>query len=137
MTFVAVLLLVSAVMTEPVDQRMAPRAVALEIARVARTPLEAAVLVVMAWEEARLIPDAIGDGGKARCAYQLWGAPLSVLRDLRQCTEIAYARLMASWAACPESPIAMYASGSCKRGTRLSARRMAKAFALLSSVDSN
>jgi len=131
MTFAACLAIVLAVISEPIDQRMAPRAIALEIARVAQTPLEAAVMAVTSWEESRHMPDAVGDSGRARCAFQLQHAPISVLRDLRQCTEIAYERVMASWRACPNAPLAIYASGRCVRGTRLSARRMARALALL------
>lgn len=131
MTFALCLALVLSVITEPIDQRMAPRALALEIARVARTPLEAAVMAVTAWEESRLIPDRIGDHGAARCAFQLQHAPLSVLRDLRQCTEVAYARIVASMSTCPDAPLAMYASGNCDHGRRLSERRMRKAVRLV------
>src|ERR1700676_1421557 len=120
MTFAFVLSLVLAVMTEPIDQRMAPRALALEIARVSRTPLEAAVRVKMAWEESRLIPNAIGDGGKSLCALQVQrnGLPhavwLSTLTDLRKCVEVADERLRASAADCPDAPLSSYAAGTCK-----------------------
>jgi hypothetical protein len=117
---------------------MAPRAIALEISRVAKTPLEAAVMAKTAWDEGRLIPNRVGDHGKSLCTFQVQqnGLPLKVwlstLTDLRTCTEIAYERVMASWKACPGAPLAVYASGRCDRGTRLSARRMASAIALVS-----
>jgi len=133
-TFALVLALIVAVQTEPLDQRMAPRSLALEISKVARTPLEAAVMVETAWQEGRLIPNAIGDHGRARCVYQLWGAPLSVLTDLRDCVERAHDRLVASAEACPDAPLAVYASGSCGRARKLSARRMRAAAALLARV---
>jgi hypothetical protein len=135
MTFAFVLALVMAVQTEPLDQRMAPRAIALEISKVARTPIEAAVLVVMAWEESRLIPNAIGDHGRARCAFQLQHASVDVLTDLRKCVEVAHDRLVASAEACPDAPLAVYASGSCGLARKLSARRMALAERLLLLVE--
>jgi hypothetical protein len=134
MTFAFVLSLVMAVITEPIDQRMAPRAIALEIARVSRTPLEAAVRVEMAYEESRLIPDRVGDGGKSRCAFQLQRAPISVLTDLRQCAEIADVRLRQSARDCPDAPLSSYASGGCN-AVKLSARRMSAASRLLARVE--
>ncbi len=134
MTFALCLALVLAVQTEPTNQRMAPRAIALEIARVARTPLEAAVMAVTSWEESRHVPDAVGDSGRALCAFQLQHAPSSVLRDLRQCVEVAHARLVASAEACPDAPLALYASGRCDRGTKLSRRRMTQAASALALV---
>lgn len=110
-SFAVVLSMVQAVATEPVTQAMAPRGVALEIARVAVDELEAARLVATAWHEARLIPDKVGDHGKALCVFQLQHAPRQVLRDLRLCTELAAARLRASVAANPAHPFAVYLSG--------------------------
>jgi hypothetical protein len=131
MPFAFVLSLVLAVMTEPLDQRMAPRAIALEIARVSRTPLEAAVMVEMAWEESRLI-DRDGDSGRAHCQFQLWGRPPT---DLRDCVERAHQKLAESFAACPDSPLSLYASGSCALARRLSSRRMSAAARLLAAVE--
>jgi hypothetical protein len=140
MTFAACLAIVMAVITEPIDQRMAPRAIALEIARVARTPLEAAVLAKTAWEEGRLIPNRVGDHGKSLCTMQLkqnhlrlrdW---LALNDDLRRCIEEGYARIMQSWQACPDAPLALYASGRCDRGTKLSRRRMTQAASALALV---
>lgn len=131
MTFEFVLALVLAVMTEPLDQRMAPRSLALEIARVSRTPLEAAVMVEMAWQESRFI-DRDGDSGRAHCQFQLWGRPP---KDLRDCVERAHAKIEESFAACPDSPLSLYASGSCALARRLSARRMKSAQHLLELVE--
>jgi hypothetical protein len=100
------------------------RAIAAEIARVAADRHEAAVMVVVAWRESAFRASAVGDGGLARCAFQLHGAPRSVLTDLRQCTELAAERLRASAAACPSAPLAAFASGTCERGRKISAWRM-------------
>lgn len=132
--FPLALALVAAVQNEPLDQRMAPRAVALEIAREAEDLKEAATLAVMAWEEGRLRPDAVGDQGRSRCVYQLQRTTWSVLRDLRECTHIALERLRASAAACPDAPLAAYASGNCGHARVLSARRMAKVWRILRAV---
>lgn len=135
-TFALVLALVTAVQTEPLDQRMAPRSIALEISRVAQTPEEAAIRVQMAWDESRLIPDAVGDSGKSFCAFQLQRNKLSVaehretLTDIRKCVEVADRRLRDSAAACPGAPLSSYAAGSCQ-AVKLSARRIAAARRLL------
>lgn len=129
--FVAVLAMVQAVRSEPLDQRMAPRSVALEIARVAVDELEAARLVKTAWDEGRLKPTAIGDHGKALCVFQLQHAPARVLRDLRLCTEIAAQRLRASVAANPEHPFAAYLSGNPRAAWSLSDERERAARRLL------
>jgi hypothetical protein len=133
--FAIALALVTAVQTEPLDQRMAPRAVALEIAREAETVEEAAVFAVMAWEEGRLMPDALGDQGRSRCVYQLQRVAWSVLRDLRECTRIAAGRIRQSMRACVDAPLAVYASGNCWHARLLSARRMARVWRLLRMVD--
>jgi hypothetical protein len=132
--FALALALVAAVQTEPLDQRMAPRAVALEIAHEAETLEEAAVLAETAWEEGRLVPDAVGDHGLSRCVYQLQRVAWSILRDLRECTRIAAARIRQSMRACVEAPLAVYASGNCGHGRMLSARRMAKVWRVLRMV---
>lgn len=55
----------------------------------------------------------VGDGGRSLCAYQLQGAPRAVLTDARLCTRIGLARLRASWALCPDAPLAAYAGVRC------------------------
>ena len=132
--FLQVLAMVTAVQSEPLDQRMAPRAIALEIARVSDSLEDAAAHVVIAWEEGRLIPNAIGDHGKALCVDQLQHAPAVVLRDLRACIELGAKRLRASMAACPAHPFAPYASGSCALSHRLSAVRQALSDRLLAAA---
>ncbi len=61
-------------------------------------------MVVVAWRESAFRANAVGDGGLARCAFQLHGAPRSVLTDLHKCTELAATRLRASALACPSAP---------------------------------
>jgi hypothetical protein len=100
------------------------RAIADEIARVSVDTHEAAIMVVVAWRESAFRAGAVGDGGLARCAYQLHNAPRSVLTDLRECTELAAERIRASEVACPSAPLAAFASGTCERGRKLSAWRM-------------
>ncbi len=130
-TFESVLLLVMAVITEPISQRMAPRSVALEIARVARTPLEAAVMVQTAWDEGRLIPGAVNPVDGSMCAFQLQLVPRSVLIDLRECTERAYTKLIASMRKCTKAPLAAYLSGNCETAIEIARLRWARALALL------
>lgn len=129
--FAAVLTMIATVQNEPTNQRMAPRALALEIGRVAESPLEAARMVVLAWRESRFVPDAEGDGHAALCAFQLQHAPKRVLRDLRLCTEIAVKRLRVSVAANPDHPFAVYASGRADWAWRLSDEREEAAQRLL------
>ena len=133
-SFPIALALVTATITEPVDQRIAPRAVALEIAYAAESVEEAATLAVMAWDESRMRPDAIGDQGRSLCAYQLQRVSWGVLGDLRFCTRIAVERLRESARQCPSAPLAVYASGNCGHARELSARRMAKVWKILRSL---
>lgn len=132
--FAVALLLVAAVQTEPMTKDMAPRAIALEIARIAESVEEAATLAVQAWEEGRLMPGAIGDHGRSLCVYQLQRVSWRVLYDLRECTRIAAERLRMSARQCPSAPLAQYASGNCGHARELSAKRMAKVWRLLRMV---
>lgn len=123
MVLTTVLMMMAAIAPDAENTNDA-RAIASEIARVAVDSHEAAIMVVVAWRESAFRSNAVGDGGLARCAYQLHNAPRSVLTDLRQCTELAAERIRASAAKCRSAPLAAFASGTCERGRKLSAWRM-------------
>lgn len=112
--FAMVLAMVEAVVPAP-TRHQAPRAIALEIARVAESPLEAARLVIVAKRESDFVPAALGDHGQALCAMQLQHAPARVLTDLRLCVEMGAYRLRASVSANPAHPFACYLSGDPRR----------------------
>jgi hypothetical protein len=86
---------------------------------------DAAAMLETAWEESRFKRDAVGDHGRALCAYQLQRAPRAVLNSLWLCTSIAYARMRQSVAVCHDAPWAPYVGGSCTNRTarKVSARR--------------
>lgn len=89
----------------------------------------ASYLIAVAWRESNFQLDAIGDHGKARCAFQLWAAPKEVLTDPTLCTSIAFDRLAESMRICgPKNPIGIYASGrkGCRseKAKRISADRL-------------
>jgi hypothetical protein len=120
------ILLMLAAISPGAEKMKDARAIAVEVWNVAETPREAATLLVTAWEESRFQQSAVGDGGQARTAYQLHGAPRTAVLDIGEATRIASARLRASARLCPRWPLAVYASGSCDRGHRLNDRRMAE-----------
>lgn len=95
--------------------------------------VDRAVLVEMAWQESRFRRDAVGDSHRSKGAYQLQGVPEALAFDVDRATVIAYARIRESAKACPASPLAPYASGSCtnRGGRRISALRMAEALRLV------
>ena len=97
-----------------------------EIARTDASPIEAAMLVELAFRESAFERAAISRDGRDLCAYQLRDAPRSVLTDLRQCTEMALSRLRYSEDHCPSHPLAIYVAGSCSSpsGVRLDRWRM-------------
>lgn len=89
----------------------------------------ASYLIAVAWRESAFRVDAIGDHGRARCAFQLWAAPKAVLSDPLLCTSIAFDRLAESMRICgPSNPLGIYAVGpkGCRSRTakRISADRM-------------
>jgi hypothetical protein len=89
----------------------------------------AALLVAVAFRESSLRADAIGDQGRARCAFQLWGAPAEALTDPALCTRMAVARLRESMRACGAlNPLGTYAAGpggcASERAARISRDRM-------------
>lgn len=92
----------------------------------------AAFVVVVAYRESSFRLDAIGDGGRARCAMQLWSAPKEVLTDADMCVRIGFDRLRESARICGASNVlGVYASGpngcSSEAARRISRDRMALA----------
>lgn len=92
----------------------------------------AALLVAVAFRESSLRLDAVGDGGRARCAFQLWSAPREVLTDAVLCTQIAHDRLRESFKVCgPDNLLGLYAAGprgcALPKARRISADRLALA----------
>ena len=120
--------------SEPVDPRMAPRSIALEISKLAEDPTEATLMAITAWHEGRNIANAVGDHGKALCTMQLQHAPSSVLRDLHECMERGRDRLRLSAQRCPSHPLADYASGRCDAGHTISMFRMKETTRILAMV---
>lgn len=134
---IALALVLQASSSEPLNQRMAPRAIALEISKVAESVEEAAKMADTAFHEGRNVPTAIGDHGKSLCVYQLQFVPVTVLRDLHLCTVLAVRKIRAAAAICPEHPLAPYVSGNCGAGHQISDRRMAEVAELVAAVVSD
>jgi hypothetical protein len=114
---------------EPVAGAIAEAVTAENSPIFASLEIDEAVLLVIAREESRFRRDAVGDGGKSLGVFELKGTSRHDAFDLRAAARIAYARLRESAAACPDAPLAVYASGSCtnRTGRRISAQRMAEA----------
>lgn len=87
----------------------------------------AALLLVVAFRESSYRADVVGDGGRSCGLYQ--SACVSTkLRDPVGQTRIALANIRRSMVACPDYPLAVYASGSCANvaGRRISSARIAE-----------
>lgn len=92
----------------------------------------ASFLVAVAWRESTFRLNAIGDHGRARCAFQLWSTTRDVLTDAHLCTSIAFERLHESFRVCgPSNALGIYAAGplgcSMSKARRISADRSALA----------
>ena len=110
--------------------RNMPPAMAQAIADVAPDRATAALLVVFAFRESSYRSDVKGDGG-ASCGA--WQTPCArTPKDVKGQAVLALAIMRASMLACPEYPLAPYASGSCSSaaGRRISTARIAEAKAL-------
>jgi hypothetical protein len=114
---------------EPLTQLQAPRAVALEVARIADSVDEAALLLVVAWHEGRFRLYVRGDGGQSVCTMQVQG-DAGAYYDLRRCVETGMRKLRRSAEACPDHPLAVYASGRCDWAWGISDARVREASAL-------
>lgn len=97
---------------------------------------DAAALLITAWEESNFKKNAVGDHGRALCAYQLQRAPRAVLNSLWLCTSVAYARMRRSYAACHDAPWAPYVGGTCTNRTarKVSHYRLAETVRVLAAV---
>lgn len=107
--------------------RNMPPAMAQAIADVAPDRATAALMVVFAFRESSYRADVKGDGG-ASCGA--WQTPCArTPKDVRGQAVLALAIMHASMAACPDYPLAVYASGSCtsQAGRRISTARIAEA----------
>jgi hypothetical protein len=107
--------------------RAMPSAMAQAIADVAPDRATAALMVVFAFRESSYRADVKGDGGASGGAWQTPCARTP--RDVRGQAVLALAIMRASMLACPEFPLAVYASGSCasQAGRRISTARIAEA----------
>lgn len=95
----------------------------------------AALLLVVAFRESSYRADVRGDGGRSCGLYQS-ACATTPLRDPRAQTRIAIATIRRSMLACPDYPLAVYASGTCTNvaGRRISIERIALANQLVSTV---
>lgn len=101
--------------------------------------MTAAFLVAVAYRESSLKLDAIGDHGRARCAFQLWAAPAEVLTDADLCVRIGFERLRESVKVCgAKNLLGLYASGpnGCvsDKARRISNDRLAIAKRLVAAI---
>lgn len=85
---------------------------------------DAAKLLIVAWRESRFNKGAIGDGGLALGAWQSHSAPRAVLWNLPLAAKFALDHLRYGETICPQWPLAVYASGNCKKGHKVSDERM-------------
>lgn len=97
---------------------------------------DAAAMLETAWEESNFKKNAVGDHGRALCAYQLQNAPRAVLTSLWLCTSMAYSRMRVSYAKCHDAPWAPYLGGTCTNRTarKVSRHRLSETVRVLSAV---
>ena len=115
--------------------RAMPAKLAQAILNATKDRAEQAVMVVFAFHEGSYRTDVRGDSGascgtfQSRCAV----TPLCTASSPQACFDtqarIALDTMHRSFAACPEYPLAVYASGSCTSaaGRRISTARIAEA----------
>lgn len=89
----------------------------------------AAFMVAIAYRESTFDMKAVGDKGRAKCAFQLWAAPKEATTDPTLCASIAYDRVKESMRICGSSNyLGVYLAGpkGCKleRAKRMSADRL-------------
>lgn len=91
----------------------------------------AALLVAIGYRESSFKLDAVGDGGKSVCAFQIFGGRRELLTQPEACARTAFAILRESMRVCPAHPLAVYAAGpggcTSERAQRISRDRMALA----------
>jgi hypothetical protein len=71
----------------------------------------AALLVAVAFRESSLNHDAIGDGGRSKCAMQIYGGSTTLLDDPVLCVRTGYRMLKESVRFDQAHPVAFYARG--------------------------
>lgn len=94
----------------------------------------AALLVAVAFRESSLNADAVGDGGRSKCAMQIYGGPDALLDEPVLCVRTGYRMLKESLRIDPKNPIAFYARGprfKSEEARRLSRDRMGLAAKVL------
>jgi hypothetical protein len=74
---------------------------------------DAATMVYLAWKESNFQGAIVGDGGLAHGAWQLHNGGTS---DLQRQASAALTLLHRDAEACPDLPLAAYASGNCNAG---------------------
>lgn len=84
----------------------------------------AALMVAVAFRESGLRHDAVGDGGKSVCAFQVHMGPKTLLDDTEACTRTAYRMLQESIRVDRSEPVSFYARGP--RYQSLEARRLSR-----------
>ncbi len=77
----------------------------------AESEIDAAVLTAVAFRESSLRNDAVGDGGHAKCAMQIYDGPHALLVDPIACVARGARMLRESRRVDPAHPIAFYARG--------------------------
>ena len=87
------------------------------------------LLLSVSFRESSFRNDAVGDHGRARCAFQLWDTSDEVLSDPEMCTRIAMSRLRESLQVCgPRNMLGIYAAGprgcESEHAKRISADRL-------------
>jgi hypothetical protein len=105
------------------------------IAATATNNHDAALLLIVAWRESRFKNGVIGDGGLALGPWQSHNAPRAVLWNLPLAAKVALARIRYGETVCPQFPLAVYASGNCKKGHAVSDARMKEVKRLEDAVD--
>ncbi len=109
-------------------------ALAWAVAVNAESETEAAIITAVAFRESSLIADAVGDGGHAMCAMQIYGGSRALLDDPIACVAKGAAMLRDSRRVDHAHPIAFYARGPRYKSTeaqRISNDRMALARSLV------
>lgn len=110
---------------------------AWNVAAVAESREEAALLTAVAFRESGLDAAAVGDHGRSVCAYQILNGSRSLLTDVGACVRRGTLMLRASRAVDPANPVASFARGpryQSEEARRISRDRVALAHRLLAQV---
>ena len=92
----------------------------------------ASLMTAIAFYESGFRNDAVGDGGRSVCAFQILNGPRSLLTDARACVSAGAAILAQSIRLAPAWPVAIYARGLLSaESRRISGTRTALASRLM------